>query len=105
MAAVTKRVLAGVFVCSGMLKVVGQESMRKSFAEWGYPDWFRVAIGFWEMEAGTLLWSSRLRTAGVAQLSLLMIGAVYTHVKTPRQRFRSIIPAGTLVAMMCCVRD
>jgi hypothetical protein len=57
------------------------------------------------MEAGTLLWSSRLQTAGAAQLSLLLIGAMYSHGKTPGQRFRSIIPAGTLVALMCCGRD
>jgi len=92
-------------VCSGMLKVVGQKSMRKSFAEWGYPDWFRIAIGLWEMEVGALLWSSCLRTALAAQLSLLMMGAMYTHVKTPGQRFRSIIPAGTLIAVLCRGRD
>ena len=79
--------LAGVFVCSGMLKVVGQKSMRKSFAEWGYPDWFRIAIGLWEMEVGALLWSSCLRTALAAQLSLLMMGAMYTHVKNTGPAF------------------
>jgi len=38
-----------------MLKVVGQKSMRKSFAEWGYPDWFGIAIGFWEWKRGPVV--------------------------------------------------
>ena len=58
---------------------------------------FRVATGILEVEGATMLSSHGLRTAGVLQLSLLMLGPVYTHVKTPGEYLRAIIPAAMSV--------
>lgn len=53
----------------------------------------------WEIEAAMMLGSRGLRVAGAMQLSLLMLGAVYTHVKSPGEQLRAIIPAAMLVAL------
>ena len=94
-----RKLLAAIFISAGALQLAGPNSIRDSFARWGYPDWFRVVTGMWEIEATMMLLSRGLSVAGATQLSLLMLGALYTHVKTPGEQLRAIFPAAMLVAL------
>jgi len=53
--AIRSKLLSAVFISSGFLKLAGPEFVRARFARWHYPDWFRIAIGVWEVEAGASL--------------------------------------------------
>jgi uncharacterized membrane protein YphA (DoxX/SURF4 family) len=96
---VGRKLLSALFVSAGLAQLVGPWFVRDRFARWGYPDWFRTAVGVWELEAATMLWSSQLRTAGAAQLGLLLLGAIYTHAQTPGESMQAIAPAITLLAL------
>ena len=49
-------------------------------AKWGYPDWFRILVGFIEVSSALLLLIARGRFVGASLLSIAMAGAVFTHL-------------------------
>lgn len=73
--------LVVVFFAAGAMKFVMPELEREMFRVWGYPDWFRIVIGAWEMVAALLLIKPNLTKYVAGVLSLEMIGAVITHIR------------------------
>ncbi|RMH40794.1 MAG: DoxX family protein [Deltaproteobacteria bacterium] len=71
---------AAAFVAAGALKLVGADFEVEAFRNWGYPAWFRIAVGLVEVAAGIALLIPRVATAAAAALSLIMVGAIGTHV-------------------------
>ena len=76
---VTTGLLGGLFVLSGSMKFVNPD-MAEHFAQWGYPDWFRVLIGVVEVGGGLALLVSRTAWYAAGALGIVMIGAVVTHL-------------------------
>jgi uncharacterized membrane protein YphA (DoxX/SURF4 family) len=76
---VTTGLLAGLFVLSGSMKFVNPD-MAEHFAQWGYPDWFRVLIGVIEVGGGLGLLVPRAAWYAAGALGIVMIGAVVTHL-------------------------
>lgn len=72
--------LAVLFLMAGGSKLAGAEQHVKGFAHWGYPDWFRLVVGSVEVVSAVLLLVPRAAFFGAAGLTVLMMGATYTHL-------------------------
>ena len=72
--------LALVCLRSGLQKLTGNVFWVRDFQRWGYPGWFRLAVGAAELASLALLLIPRLATYGAALFSAVMLGAIYTHV-------------------------
>src|SRR5437773_10344637 len=71
--------LALVCLRSGWLKVTGNIFWVRDFHRWGYPDWFRIAVGIAELTSTVLLLVPRLAGYGASLFVLVILGATYTH--------------------------
>ena len=74
--------LAAVYLGFGFSAMLGQETVRQAFFAWGYPDWFRMAVGFVEVVAGGCLLIPPAVPAAAAVLLVLMLGLIGIHVRT-----------------------
>ncbi len=72
--------LAAVFILVGTPKLLQQPQLVDMFDQWGYARWFLVMIGALEVTGAILLLIPRVAIYGVALLSVLMLGAGYTHI-------------------------
>lgn len=73
-----------VLVClrSGLMKmptVPGVQFWMRDFQRWGYPGWFRMAVGAAELASFALLLVPRLAGYGATIFSVVMLGAIFTH--------------------------
>ena len=71
--------LALVCLRSGWLKVTGNIFWVRDFHRWGYPDWFRLAVGVAELLSLVLLLVPRLASYGASLFAVVMLGAIFTH--------------------------
>ena len=71
--------LALVCLRSGVTKLPADGFWVRDFRRWGYPGWFRVAVGAAELIACALLLVPRLASYGAALFAAVMLGAIYTH--------------------------
>lgn len=74
--------LALVCLRSGLMKmpfVPGVEFWIRDFARWGYPDWFRMAVGIAELVSFGLLLIPRFAAYGALIFAVVMLGAIFTH--------------------------
>jgi len=72
--------LALAFLAAGIPKLLGDAAWVLKFHNWGYSNWFVLAIGCLEVAGGILLLIPRLASYVAAMLIVVMIGATYTHV-------------------------
>ena len=72
--------LAAIFLMSGGAKLAGLEFEVSAFERWGYPLWFMYFTGFAEVSGGVALAFDLLKKYAAPALSLLMIGALATHI-------------------------
>lgn len=73
-------ILAGVFVMTGVPKLGGFGDLMHQFGSWGYPEEFLLFIGVSEFIAGIFLLVPRASLYAAVYLSIVMAGAVYTHL-------------------------
>lgn len=77
----TVSVLLGVvFLFAGVTKLAGSAMHVQHFAEWGYPQGFRLFVGAWETLFGLLLLVPRAAFYAAVALSAGMGGAIYTEL-------------------------
>lgn len=87
--------LAWVFVVQGIAKFSATSGWTRAFEHWGYPDWFRMAVGAAELLAGLLIVWPRTAPVGSLLIMCVMVGAMSTHAfidKKPREAFRELMP-------------
>lgn len=77
--------LALMFLMSGSGKLANGETaggmaFDEQFVAWGLPAWFRFPVGLAEIAGAIGLLVPRLRFLAAAGLTLLMLGAVGTHL-------------------------
>ena len=65
----------------GLMQVAGAEPIRTNVAEMGYPSWFRVGIGVAQLVGVAGLWTERTRFPAAVGLSIILAGAVFSHVR------------------------
>jgi uncharacterized membrane protein YphA (DoxX/SURF4 family) len=73
-------VVAAMFIMAGGTKLAGLPMHVEHFQKWGYPDWFRILIGIAEVAGGAGLLIPRLASFATVGLTVIMVGAVYTHL-------------------------
>ncbi len=71
--------LAVEFCAAGASKFAPSSSWSRMFLEWGYPSWFRLAVGAAEVLCGLALFVPRARLWACAVLLAIMAGAAATH--------------------------
>jgi putative oxidoreductase len=98
-------VLGLLFLAIGSMTVAGRQMFVENFRRFGYPQWFRVVTGSLEVLGGFglligiwLPWLAALASAGLA---LVMLGAVFTQVRTKESWQRVVFP--TLVGVLVVV--
>ena len=69
-----------VFFRAGIAKFDDASGWARSFQRWGFPVWFRVAIGVIEAAAALLILWPRTAAYGAAAMAAVMIGAIGTFV-------------------------
>ena len=87
-------VLGLLFLSIGSMTVAGRKMFVENFRRFGYPQWFRLVTGTLEVLGGLglligiwLPWLAALASAG---LTLVMLGAVFTQVRT-RESWQKIV--------------
>lgn len=86
--------LAALYLFAGGSKLAGMQMHVEHFDHWGYPAWFRVFVGAWEVVFGLLLLIPRFAFYAAGFLSIGMIGAMYTELfrgDPPRAAFPAIL--------------
>ena len=98
-------VLSLLFLAIGSMTVAGRKMFVENFRRFGYPQWFRAVTGSLEVLGGLglligiwLPWLAALASAGLA---LVMLGAVFTQVRTKESLQKVAFP--TLVALLVIV--
>jgi hypothetical protein len=61
--------------------LAGQKEKRDSFTRWGYSIGFMKCLGLAEIVAGTFLFLPSTRYLGMIIIGIILMGAVYTHLK------------------------
>lgn len=87
--------LALFFLVSGSGKLLNGEAsggarFDEQFEIWGYPAWFRFPVGLAEVAGAVGLLVPRLRPYAAAGLTLVMAGAVVTHLRIGEAAFAPI---------------
>jgi len=70
--------LALLFIMAGLGKLTG--AAAEMFAGWGYPSWFMILIGVFEVAGALGLVIPRTSRYAVLGLTGIMLGAGYTHL-------------------------
>ena len=99
-------VLGLLFVGIGSMTIAGRKMFVENFRRFGYPQWFRIVTGSLEVLGGLglligiwLPWLAALASTG---LTLVMLGAVFTQVRTRESWQKIVFPlvVGALVVVV-----
>ena len=99
-------VLGLLFVAIGSMTVAGRKMFVENFQRFGYPQWFRVVTGALEVLGGLGLligiWIPWLAALASAGLTLVMLGAILTHlrIREPLQKIVLPIVMGALAIVV-----
>lgn len=94
-------VLSVVFLAAGATKFRAPQ-WETRFSGWGYPDWFRIAVGMLEIVCSMLLLVPRARRWAALVLTTLMLGAAGTHLlhgEAPRVVVNIVLAALLIAAV------
>lgn len=83
--------LSAVLIWAGALNVLGPAFIREEFEAWGYPNWFRIAVGLTEWVAAVCLVIPALRMTGCVLATAVLVGVVGTFWRD-RQKMRMEYP-------------
>jgi len=67
---------------SGVMKmpgVPGSQFWMRDFQRWGYPGWFRLAVGIAEIVSAVFVVVPQLASYGAGIFAVVMVGAIFTH--------------------------
>src|SRR2546430_10636559 len=95
---VLSALLAALYLFTGGTKLAGMQMAVEEFARYGYPDWFRLAVGAAEVTGAVLLLVPRAALYGAIMLSVVMIGATVTHL-THQEAPNAVVPIVLLVLL------
>ena len=99
---VVSALMTALFLFAGGTKLAGMSMHVEHFAQWGYPGWFRLFVGAWELIFGVLLLVPSLAFYAASALALGMLGAIYTELfrgDPPRALFPLIL-LGILIVLV-----
>jgi len=79
-------------VIFGFQKLFAQKNKIDCFKKWGYPLWFMRLLGLAEVVGCSLMLFNSTRLYGIAIFPVILIGAVYTHVKFKEPKKEAMTP-------------
>jgi uncharacterized membrane protein YphA (DoxX/SURF4 family) len=91
--------LAASFLFSGSFKLLKAEDARAMFVHYGYAAWFATFIGACEVLGGIGLLVPRLAALAASCLSIIMVGAFFTHV-IHREYLHALTPLVLLILLV-----
>ena|SRR5580765_284875 len=83
--------LAAMFLFSGGIKLLQPDQAKPMFVHYGYAAWFATFIGACEALGALGLLIPRLASLAAAGLTIIMAGAVYTHL-SHQENSHAIVP-------------
>ena len=85
-----------LFLGIGSMTIAGRKMFVENFRRFGYPRWFRIVTGSLEVLGGIglligiwLPWLAALASAG---LTMVMLGAIVTEVRTKEPLQKIVLP-------------
>tara|TARA_B100002052_G_scaffold63084_7_gene56278 strand:- start:42602 stop:42937 length:336 start_codon:yes stop_codon:yes gene_type:complete len=77
---------------------VRYDNIKKEFKEYGFPTWFRDFVGILKISSIAMLHSGNINIVktGAATISVLMLGAVLTHIFL-KDTFRNTIASVSML--------
>ncbi len=93
--------LALAFLSAGGMKLASGDEAGLDFEEWGYPAWFAYLTGILEVAGAVLVLIPATRFYGATLLAVVMVGAVFTHVRSAQ--FGMVAPAVILLVLASIV--
>jgi uncharacterized membrane protein YphA (DoxX/SURF4 family) len=91
-------VLTAMFLLAGAPKLLKADQARPMFVGYGYPAWFATLIGVSEVLGAIGLLVPRLAALAAAGLSIIMVGAFFTHL-LHHEYSHSVVPLVLLVLL------
>jgi hypothetical protein len=85
-------IAAVLFAVAGVVNLAGPGAVKRDFARWGYPAWFRLLCGAFELLSAALLLGQQTRVLGLTLAGAVMVGALFTLLRN-REPFRHLAPA------------
>jgi hypothetical protein len=85
-------IVAILFTVAGVVNLAGRGAVKRDFARWGYPAWFRLLCGALELLSAALLAGQPTRVLGLIMGGAIMIGALFTLLRN-REPFGHLAPA------------
>jgi hypothetical protein len=85
-------IVAVLFAVAGVVNLAGRGAVKRDFARWGYPAWFRLLCGALELLSAALLPGQQTRVFGLTLAGAIMIGALFTLLRN-REPFQHLAPA------------
>jgi putative oxidoreductase len=94
--------LAVEFALAGASKLSPSSGWARMFVAWGFPAWFRVAVGAIEIACAVALFIPRLRAWACAVLLVVMAGAAVTHLThgEPRRVILNVALSALVAVLM-----
>jgi len=72
--------VAAMYMLTGSFKLLMPAQVHAGFVHYGYPAWFGTFIGACELLGGIGLLVPRLAALAATGLSIIMVGAFFTHI-------------------------
>ena len=72
-----------IMIPGGAMKVLRMEDALLPFSQLNLPIWFALVIGIAEIAGAIGIWITRTRRIAAIGLAVIMVGAVYYHVRFP----------------------
>lgn len=94
--------LVVLFILAGAMKLTAHPFEIASFAHFGYPTWFMLAIGAVELAGGLALLHARLVLPSAALLAAVLLGAVVSHMRVGDPP-EAVLPAVVALAILVAV--
>jgi uncharacterized membrane protein YphA (DoxX/SURF4 family) len=91
--------LTAMFLFAGAPKLLKPDQVKAMFVGYGYPAWFAILIGVSEVLGAIGLLVPRLAALAAAGLSIIMVGAFFTHA-LHREYQHSLVPLVLLVLLL-----
>ncbi len=91
--------LTAMFIFAGGGKLLQPDQAKPMFVHYGYAAWFATFIGTCEVLGAIGLLIPRLAGLAASGLSIIMVGAAYTHV-SHREYTNAIVPLVLLVLLI-----
>ncbi len=91
--------LAAMYLFAGGSKLLALDKAKPMFVHYGYAPWFATLIGVCETLGGLGLLLPRLAALAAAGLSVIMIGAFFTHA-THHEWSNATIPLTLLILLV-----